>query len=803
MENKLAFGHPGSSPKWNSSAKTGVGTALNKDSEVWFTLSHGILNEIYFPRVDIACVRDMGFLIADGAAFFSEEKRHTNSVLTHEQDGIPCFNITNTCQRAYYKTTKNIIADPKRNCILQKINLEILRGSATDYKMYALLAPHINNAGWGNTAWVHEGVLYAQRGDVTLAMMASVPFSACSVGYVGQSDAWQDVSQHKKMEWHFTHAHDGNVAICGEIDMSKTLDFELVIAFAYSPEEALEIAKQSLSDGFTTLKKQYTAEWANWQKLLSAPKMPKNTPAKLWKTSLASIRAHEASQFEGGYIASLSIPWGFSKGDDDMGGYHLVWPRDLVETAGSLLAANAFTEALTVLNFLQKTQLPDGHWSQNMWLNGTPYWGGVQLDETAFPILLLGMLFESKAVTQKDLARFQDMVWRAASYLVKNGPCSQQDRWEENSGYSPFTVAAEISALLTAADLLALMDTSTDSERQAAHKNHQQYLRETADSWNDSIERWCYVENTELAHEVGVEGYYVRIAPSNVGDTETLNDDVILIKNLPYASETAAKNVISPDALALVRFGLRDANDPRMVDTVKVIDAKLKVTTPSGDCWYRYNNDGYGEHADGQPFDGTGVGRLWPLMTGERAHYEIAKGDFDRATELLNHFTAFANDGGMLPEQIWDTEDIPERELFFGRPSGSAMPLVWAHGEYVKLCRSLQDKAIFDMPSASKKRYLMDKTVATHALWRFDDAVKTIEKGKILRIEAEKPFTLHWSAFNWNIVKDTESTPSVFGTYFVAIAVNDFKESNKIVFTFLWTETNTWEGRDFEVAFKK
>jgi glucoamylase len=792
MENKIAFGHPGSSPKWNSSAKTGVGTALNKASEVWFTLSHGILNEIYFPRVDIACVRDMGFLIADGKEFFSEEKRHTKSVLTHEQNGIPCFNITNTCERGYYRTTKQIIADPKRNCILQKINLEILRGSATDYKMYALLAPHINNAGAGNTAWVRQGVLYAHRGDVTVAMMASVPFSATSVGYVGQSDAWQDVSKNKKMTWQFDLAEDGNIALCGEIDTAENPEFELVIAFGKTPDEALELAKQSILDGFDALKKQYVAEWAAFQKPILQPKMPTNTPATLWKTSIAAIMSHESTQFDGGYIASLSIPWGFSKGDDDLGGYHLVWPRDLVETAGSLLAANLPKEALAVLHFLQKTQLADGHWLQNMWLDGSPYWGGIQLDETAFPILLLGMLYENKTISKKELANYQDMVWRAASYLVKFGPCSQQDRWEENSGYSPFTLAAEISALLVAADLLDVI--------KGENTEGGQYLRETADSWNDSIERWCYVENTELAHEIGVSGYYVRIAPSNVGDTETLNDDLIFIKNLPHASETAAKNVISPDALALVRFGLRDANDPRMVNTVKVIDAKLKMTTPLGDSWYRYNNDGYGEHEDGQPFDGTGIGRLWPLMTGERAHYEIAKGDFARAAELLNHFTAFANEGGMLPEQIWDSTDIPERELFFGRPSGSAMPLVWAHGEYIKLCRSLQDKAIFDMPSATKKRYLMDKTVATHALWLFEDALKTIEKGKILRIEAEKPFKLHWSAFNWNVLKDTESTPSVFGIYFVDIATSDFKESSKIVFTFLWTETNTWEERDFEVA---
>ena len=791
MENNRAFGSPGSIPKWNSSAKNGVGTALNTASEVWFTLSHGILNEVYYPRVDIGCMRDMGFLVADGKDFFSEEKRHTNSILGYEKDGIPAFNLENTCKRDYYRIKKQVIADPKRNCILQKIHFEALRGATADYKLYALLAPHINNGGWNNTAWIRDGVLYAHKEGVTMAMLASVPFSACSVGYVGTSDAWQDVSKNKRLTEHFELAEDGNVAICGELDMAQTTDFELVIAFAGTPEDALSLAQQSLADGFDSLKEQYVAEWEAWQNQQKLPKMPKNTTAKLWKTSLATILSHQATQYAGGFIASLSIPWGFSKSDDDLGGYHLVWPRDLVETAGSLLAANVHKEALDVLHFLQKTQLSDGHWLQNMWLDGAPYWGGVQLDETAFPILLTGMLLENKAITKKDLFQYQDMIQRAAAYLVYHGPASQQDRWEENGGYSPFTLAAEISALLVAADLLELL---------TIEKGTPQYLRQIADSWNDSIERWCYVENTELAQEVGVGGYYVRIAPTNVGETETLNDDLILIKNLPSGAETAAKNVISPDALALVRFGLRAANDQRMVNTVKVIDAKLKVTTPSGDSWYRYNNDGYGEHADGQPFDGTGIGRLWPLMTGERAHYEIALGNMDYAAKLLNDLTTFANEGGMISEQIWDKADIPEKELFFGRPSGSAMPLVWAHGEYLKLCRSLQDKAIFDMPSATKKRYLTDKTVSTHTFWRFNDKVKTMAKSKTLRIEAQHPFTLHWSNNDWNTPQNTKSTPSVFGTYFVDIPTADMVDSSKIVFTFLWSEGNDWEGTNFDVA---
>ncbi len=790
MKENNAFGSPGTTPRWNSSAKSGVGTAQNKESEVWFTLSHGILNEVYFPRVDIACMRDMGFLVADGKDFFSEEKRDTTSELAYMQDGVPAFELKNTCNQGHYTTQKEIIADPKRNCILQKVTFEAQKGKASDYKIYALLAPHLNNGGWGNTAWVKDGVLYAQKEGTTLAMLASVPFSACSVGYVGASDAWQDVSKNKQMTWQFDTATDGNVAMCGEIDLAQNTSFELVIAFADSAENALFLAKQSLLDSFDTLKKQYIEEWANWQNQLLQPKMPKNTVASLWKTSLATILSHQSTQYAGGFIASLSIPWGFSKSDDDLGGYHLVWPRDLVETAGSLLAANATKEALDVLSFLQKTQLADGHWLQNMWLDGTPYWGGVQLDETAFPILLLGMLYENKAIAKKALPQYESMVTRAVAYLIQNGPCSQQDRWEENPGYSPFTLAAEISSLLVAADLLDLMGKS---------KENSLYLRQTADSWNDSLERWCYVSDTELSNEIGVDGYYVRIAPSNVGETDTLNDDIILVKNLASNGNTAAKNIISPDALALVRFGLRAANDVRILNTVKAIDAKLKHTTPSGDSWYRYNNDGYGEHEDGQPFNGTGIGRLWPLMTGERAHYEIALGNSARAAELQQHLTNFANEGGMISEQIWDMQDIPALGLSFGRPSGSAMPLVWAHGEYVKLCRSLQDNAIFDMPTATRKRYLEEKTNATHVLWRFNDAVKMMSEGKTLRIEAKQPFSLHWSNDAWNSSQNSGNSTSDFGTYYVDIPTATLGKNAKVLFTFFWTNSNNWEGKDFEI----
>ncbi|TGV96463.1 glucan 1,4-alpha-glucosidase, partial [Mesorhizobium sp. M2D.F.Ca.ET.145.01.1.1] len=126
----------------------------------------------------------------------------------------------------------------------------------------------------------------------------------------------------------------------------------------------------------------------------------------------------------------------------------------------------------------------------------------------------------------------------------------------------------------------------------------------------------------------------------------------------------------------------------------------------------RYNSDGYGEHEDGAPFDGTGQGRPWPLLAGERAHYELAAGRKDEAASLLDALERSAGPGGLLPEQVWDGADIPERELLHGKPSGSAMPLVWAHSEHIKLLRSLRDGAVFDMPPQGVKRYIENKTIS-------------------------------------------------------------------------------------------
>jgi glucoamylase len=252
--------------------------------------------------------------------------------------------------------------------------------------------------------------------------------------------------------------------------------------------------------------------------------------------------------------------------------------------------------------------------------------------------------------------------------------------------------------------------------------------------------------------------------------------------------------------LALVRFGLRAPDDPRILNTIKVIDALLRVELPQGPCWYRYNGDGYGEHQNGSPFDGTGVGRPWPLLAGERAHYELAAGNRQFAEKLLAVMEGSVAAGHLLPEQVWDGPDLPEAELFTGKSTGSACPLVWAHSEYIKLRRSLRDGKIFDQPPQPVQRYQVAKRKSPYCGWRFNNKCRCMPPGKTLRLVLQNPATVHWSFDGWQTAEDLQTDDTGAGVYVADLPTAKLPVGREIVFTFYWRQEQRWEGANFSVA---
>jgi glucoamylase len=344
----------------------------------------------------------------------------------------------------------------------------------------------------------------------------------------------------------------------------------------------------------------------------------------------------------------------------------------------------------------------------------------------------------------------------------------------------------EVAALLAAAEFADGMGESKSAL----------YLRETADEWNDNIERWMYVVGSATARRVGVEGFYARIAPAD----HSAEAENIRIKNRGLdVAPVAYEALVSPDALALVRFGLRAADDPRIINTVRVIDALLRRETATGPVWHRYNGDGYGEHDDGAPFDGTGVGRGWPLLAGERAHYELAAGRPAEARRLLAVMHAQTNPGGLIPEQVWDAPDITSAGLFNGAPSGAAMPLAWAHAEYVKLMRSLSDGRVFDTSPQVLQRYRDGQRAVRHVTWSFGNKVMVIQAGKTLRIEITAPGRIHWSADGWRTTEDTAVMETGLDVWYADLPTESLPDGSVIRFTFYWLLPARWENVDFEV----
>jgi len=471
---------------------------------------------------------------------------------------------------------------------------------------------------------------------------------------------------------------DGNVVQIGKLSAPRTT---LALAFADRPEAAADVAAAALAEGFAAIAGRYEAEWQAFTARL--PRVAAEYRAQ-FAVAAMTLLAHEDKTYPGAGVASLSIPWGEAADADrpTSGGYHLVWSRDLYHVATAWLALGDRAAAGRALDYLFKVQQnADGSFPQNSWLDGRPYWPSVQLDEVAYPIILAWQLerFDRETYTQH--------VRPAAEYILRHGPYTPQERWEEEEGYSPSTIAAEIAGLICAADIARRLGRAEDAER---------YER-TADRWAEGVQQWCYTTTGPWDEGEAERGYYLRI-----NNNRDPNDGFKLDIN-NGGGQHDERAIVDAGFLELVRLGIVPPDDPKILRSLRMVDRVIRVETPMGPGWRRYNYDGYGERADGSGWQDKGIGRIWPLLTGERGEYVIASGG--DANPYAKTMLAFAGPTGMIPEQVWDQAYPPDTRYRIGQGTGSATPLAWSMAQFVRLVMCIEARRVVEQPAVVFQRY--------------------------------------------------------------------------------------------------
>jgi len=761
-------------PTWACARKDMVGASLGS-SRLWFTIAEGIVTEVYYPRIDIPQIKDLGFIIADDQGFWIELRRNARYQVTLAGEGVPAVKIVHTHERFVF--TIWVCASARRDVLLLRYKLE---GDAS-LRPYALLSARLGGDALNNVGSVtrHNGrlLLGAEQGPFGLALMADADggdaWKRGSAGCEEASDGWRDFDSHGRMTWTYDRAGPGVIALMGEL----LTEGKMALGLAETKEAAATLAVSALLEDFETAWSEQVSSWTTWLAKSRRPVLRGDIDRAL-AVSAVVMKIHQDRTYCGAAVASLSVPWGATS--QSRGGYHLVWPRDLVETAGALVALESYEDARDILRYLIATQQSDGHWFQNQWLGGTAFWPGIQLDEAAFPILLVSLLAQKQELGKIPVA---DAVKRAAGFIARQGPATGQDRWEEDSGVNIFTLTVAISALVESS---AYLDGAA-----------RDFVLKLADFWNARLDDWTFAVGTPLAQDQGVSGYYIRTLPLDGLRHGQALMEAVPIKNLAVDPGLPANAQLATDFLQLVRFGLRRPDDPHIVESLKVVDALLKVDTPSGPVWRRYNDDGYGEPADGFGFDGVGQGRGWPLLTGERAHYELSAGR--DVLPYLDAMMAMSSQLGMIPEQVWDAAPVAEHDLIPGKPSGSAMPLVWAHSEFVKLCYSRTLGYPVDRPAATWARYKGVRPEIDYEIWGPNMRPRRLRAGKRLTIALTAPARIRWGVNGWTDVRDVETSDTGLGICVAELDVAALKAGESLQFTFLWLSTQTWEGRDYQI----
>ena len=736
-----APGAPGQDAQWLSAGKQAIGTSANPESKVWFTLANGVLTEVLYPNVQTANVQMLQFVVVNPKTKKVEtEWDDANHQIKALRPDSLSFQQINTAKSGQWMITKGYTVDTENNSILINVLFETKEPALNLYVYYD---PSISNSGMQDSAWTNGGILIAKDRDIVSALAAQPSFNrnvdnkivatGLSVnGFAGVNDGLTQLRKGSLEVEGFQRAENGNVIQTAHISPTIWTEryrqsvvqvsgqplqaFNIVLSFGPNEQAAISSAQLSLSKGFARILAEYEKGWSDFVRTL--PKVDPKYQAQFNMAAMV-VKALEDKATRGGNVASLSVPWGGGGNGNEGGtGYRMIWSRDLYHVFTAFLAIGDKAAAERALDFLFKIQQKeDGSFPQNSSLNGKEGWGSLQMDEVGYPLIMAWQ------IGKFDKETYEKHVKKAANFIVNRGPFSPQERWEERPGYSPSTIAAEIAGLVCAADI---------AKRNGDEASALIWLA-AADDWARNVERWTATTKGKY----GDGNYYLRISEKGEPDG---NHKIELNNNAGTFSE---HEIVDAGFLELVRLGIKRADDPLIVKSLKVIDQLIKIDTPSGPAFYRYNHDGYGEMDDGRKwnFDGkyTGKGRPWPLLSGERGQYELASHleylrDINTprmcpngrpcprakpsihhliaAKSRLDHMLAFASESLMLPEQIWDKKTAPPNadrrfmpELKFGKGTGSATPLAWSMGQFIRLATNLKAGRNLDTPQIVYDRY--------------------------------------------------------------------------------------------------
>jgi glucoamylase len=673
-QKRTAPGAPGTTPTWMPGNKEAVGTSTSTESRVWFTLQGGVLSEVLYPRLDTAAVRSLEFAVSDGNTVWLESKDMQHSIEQVDENAL-LYRQTSRDPAGRFEISKSYATDPAHDTLL----IDVTFKAGQEFGLYVLYNPALRNSGVGDTGYNQDGALITEKSGMASALLSSNGFQQMTSGFAGASDGYTDLSLDHQLDWLYERADTGNIMQAAKFAGAH---FTLALAFGVTPQAAIENAEAGLQRGFSSVSAQYAEGWHAYAQTLRRVNARYEREFRL---AAMVLKAHEDKTFTGAMVASMSIPWGFSVKADtpNVAGYRLVWARDLYEIATGLLAAGDRGTAERALNYLFTVQQKsDGSFPQNTWVDGKPFGTTLQMDEVSYPIILAWQLGVA------DAASWRKHIRPAAEFVIHNGPITQQERWEELPGYSPSTIAAEIAALICAADIARKNGVADDSAR---------YIK-TADDWAANIEKTLVTTTGHFGGAAAEQGYYIRL-----GHTADAND--------PYQFDVGngagvwdQRDIIDAGFLEFVRFGIRRADDPTILRSLQLVDSVIRVETPYGPGFHRNNHDGYGETFFGGAWKGDGIGRLWPILTGERGEYEIARGR--DASAYLDAMLHFANAGGMIPEQVWDRAEPTTSNFSYGQGTGSATPLAWSMAQFIRLVICSEEKRIVEQPAVVAEHFL-------------------------------------------------------------------------------------------------